>query len=117
MPAFLNVQSPSLSAFVLFPIATLDHPFHCQAALAAVLRSYPEASCTMSWYEGKVAIVTGERIQGRPKASRADLKVAGASSGIGLEITKHLIAKGAKVALADINATSGQAIAEELGDK
>ncbi|EKD19258.1 uncharacterized protein L3040_009301 [Drepanopeziza brunnea f. sp. 'multigermtubi'] len=42
--------------------------------------------------------------------------ITGAASGIGLALTRHLLAKGWKVAMADINAQQGAAVAAELGD-
>jgi len=41
--------------------------------------------------------------------------VTGAASGMGLALTKHLISKGWKIAMADVNATTGEKIASELG--
>ncbi|KAI9811901.1 MAG: hypothetical protein M1827_005252 [Pycnora praestabilis] len=41
--------------------------------------------------------------------------VTGASSGIGLSLTKHLLSRGWRVAMADVNERRGNAIAAELG--
>ncbi|KAK9649881.1 hypothetical protein HCH54_004277 [Aspergillus fumigatus] len=43
--------------------------------------------------------------------------VTGASSGMGLAVTKHLVAKGWRVAMADIDADSGRKVAAEIGDQ
>lgn len=43
--------------------------------------------------------------------------VIGASSGMGLAVTKHLVAKGWRVAMADIDADSGRKVAAEIGDQ
>ncbi|KKY14275.1 putative 15-hydroxyprostaglandin dehydrogenase (nad(+)) [Diplodia seriata] len=42
--------------------------------------------------------------------------VTGAASGIGLAVSKHLLTKGYRVVMADVNATEGERIASELGD-
>ena len=41
--------------------------------------------------------------------------VTGAASGIGLAVSKHLLTKGYRVVLADVNATEGDRLATELG--
>jgi 15-hydroxyprostaglandin dehydrogenase (NAD) len=41
--------------------------------------------------------------------------VTGAASGIGLAITTHLVSKGWRVVMADMNATAGEAKASSLG--
>lgn len=41
--------------------------------------------------------------------------VTGAASGIGLAVTKHLLSRGYRVAMADVNATQGEALSAELG--
>lgn len=43
--------------------------------------------------------------------------ITGASSGMGLAVTKHLVAKGWRVAMADIDRESGQKVATELGNQ
>ncbi|KAG0647514.1 Short-chain dehydrogenase reductase ATR7 [Hyphodiscus hymeniophilus] len=43
--------------------------------------------------------------------------ITGAASGMGLAVTKHLIAKGWRVCMSDINKQHGDALALELGDK
>ncbi|EOD46630.1 putative 15-hydroxyprostaglandin dehydrogenase (nad(+)) protein [Neofusicoccum parvum UCRNP2] len=42
--------------------------------------------------------------------------VTGAASGIGLAVSKHLLSKGYRVAMADVNAKEGERLASELGD-
>ena len=41
--------------------------------------------------------------------------VTGAASGIGLAMTKHLLARGYRVAMADVNAQEGERLSAELG--
>ena len=41
--------------------------------------------------------------------------VTGAASGMGLAVTKHLLSKGWRVAMADIDAKGGSSISSELG--
>ena len=41
--------------------------------------------------------------------------VTGASTGIGAEVSRQLAAAGAKVAVCDVNAVAGQALADEIG--
>jgi len=41
--------------------------------------------------------------------------VTGAASGIGLAVTKHLLSRGYKVAMADVNETVGQRLSSDLG--
>lgn len=41
--------------------------------------------------------------------------VTGAASGIGLAVTKHLLSRGYRVVMADVNQTEGQRISAELG--
>jgi NAD(P)-dependent dehydrogenase (short-subunit alcohol dehydrogenase family) len=41
--------------------------------------------------------------------------VTGAGSGLGAATARHLVAQGARVMLADLNAAAGQALADELG--
>ncbi len=41
--------------------------------------------------------------------------VTGAASGIGLSMTKHLLSRGYKVAMADVNSKEGERISSELG--
>ncbi|MFG1463638.1 3-hydroxyacyl-CoA dehydrogenase [Xanthobacter sp. DSM 24535] len=41
--------------------------------------------------------------------------VTGAGSGLGAAVARHLVSGGAKVVVADINATAGEAVAQELG--
>lgn len=41
--------------------------------------------------------------------------VTGAASGIGLSMTKHLLSRGYKVAMADMNSQEGKRISSELG--
>lgn len=43
--------------------------------------------------------------------------VTGAASGIGLALTKHLLTRGFRVAMADVNAAAGKTISGELGSK
>lgn len=43
--------------------------------------------------------------------------VTGAASGIGLAVTRHLLSKGYRVALADINTEEGQKLTKDLGPK
>ena len=43
--------------------------------------------------------------------------VTGAASGIGLAVSKHLLSKGYRVVLADVNATEGDRLAAELGSQ
>lgn len=50
------------------------------------------------------------------KMSKPVAIVTGAASGMGLELTKHLISKGWKVGMADMNATEGERISKELGE-
>ncbi|MCQ1579685.1 bifunctional aldolase/short-chain dehydrogenase [Streptomyces parvus] len=50
----------------------------------------------------------------KPLATRVAL-VTGAGSGIGLAIARRLVAEGACVVVADLDAASGAAVAEELG--
>lgn len=52
----------------------------------------------MGRLEGKIAIITG------------------AAQGMGAEHARRFVAEGAKIALTDLNAEAGQALAEELGD-
>ncbi|EKG09707.1 Short-chain dehydrogenase/reductase SDR [Macrophomina phaseolina MS6] len=42
--------------------------------------------------------------------------VTGAASGIGLAVSKHLLLKGYRVVMADVNAKEGERVAFELGD-
>ncbi|MEP9367981.1 3-hydroxyacyl-CoA dehydrogenase [Xanthobacter sp. VNH20] len=42
--------------------------------------------------------------------------VTGAGSGLGAAVARHLVAAGAKVVIADINAAGGEAVAQELGE-
>lgn len=42
--------------------------------------------------------------------------VTGAAHGIGLAIARHYVAEGAKVAIADVDATAGEAAARSLGN-
>ncbi|KAF4545868.1 15-hydroxyprostaglandin dehydrogenase [Lasiodiplodia theobromae] len=42
--------------------------------------------------------------------------VTGAASGIGLAVSKHLLTRGFRVVMADVNANEGERIASELGD-
>jgi NAD(P)-dependent dehydrogenase (short-subunit alcohol dehydrogenase family) len=42
--------------------------------------------------------------------------VTGGSSGLGAATARRLVAHGARVVIADVNATGGQALADELGD-
>lgn len=43
--------------------------------------------------------------------------VTGGASGVGLEVVKLLLAQGAKVAITDVNAQAGQALADSLGEQ
>lgn len=43
--------------------------------------------------------------------------VTGAASGIGLAVTKHLLSRGFRVAMADVNSNEGQRLATELGSQ
>lgn len=43
--------------------------------------------------------------------------ITGASSGMGLAVTKHLVAQGWRVAMADIDEDTGQKVSAELGDQ
>ncbi|KAF3387327.1 15-hydroxyprostaglandin dehydrogenase [NAD] [Penicillium rolfsii] len=43
--------------------------------------------------------------------------ITGASSGMGLAVTKHLVAQGWRVAMADIDEVTGRNISAELGDQ
>lgn len=42
--------------------------------------------------------------------------VTGAASGIGLAVSKHLLTRGYRVVMADVNANEGEHIAAELGE-
>ncbi|KFY90899.1 hypothetical protein V501_01909 [Pseudogymnoascus sp. VKM F-4519 (FW-2642)] len=42
--------------------------------------------------------------------------ITGAASGMGLAVTKHLLAKGWRVCISDVNKQQGDALAVELGD-
>ena len=43
--------------------------------------------------------------------------VTGGASGIGLAVTKHLLSRGYRIMIADMNAEQGEKIAAELGSK
>lgn len=68
-------------------------------------------------YAGKIAIVTGTLCRSTFLLLSSLLlppTETGGAGGIGLGITKHLLSQGAKVVIADVNATAGAKVIEGL---
>lgn len=84
--------------------------------LAALRRLVSQLSQTLMSYSGKVAIVTGTSCSCTLFLRKLTLlsPPPGGAGGIGLGITKHLLSSGAKVVIADVNATAGAKVIEGL---
>jgi NAD(P)-dependent dehydrogenase (short-subunit alcohol dehydrogenase family) len=49
------------------------------------------------------------------KISEAKALITGGASGLGLSVARHIVARGGRVSLLDVNDTAGPAVAHELG--